>query len=208
MKTYLKLFSLALPVVAIAVGCEVTEQQVSDARQNAAEERQQINEVRKDGAQAVAEEEHETAEARMKAYKPNLDAVAEEERETAEARKNAAENLAAQKKEAAEAENEADRLARELEMKKSRDAFVETVNAKLESADKKIDAMEETASKQQGAEQEATEKRVEQVTYQRTQLAKALDELQNEELKAWENWKVEVETQMELLDKELEKSNS
>ncbi len=32
--------------------------------------------------------------------------------------------------------------------------------------------------------------------------------MQNEELKSWENWKDEVNKQMELLDEELSKSNS
>lgn len=188
------------------IGCAVDEGDIQASRENVLEERRETEETRREVAENIHEEEAETAEAyRREAMKPIMsDEVQEEAAETEQARREGAEEIAEEEKETREAEQELKKTEAEFSAQQARDAFVKQVEARLEQADKRIEALEEMASDQEGAAKTETESRLNVLETHRDNVKNQLDELKAEDLEKWETHRELVQQSLDELNSELD----
>jgi outer membrane murein-binding lipoprotein Lpp len=197
---------------AMLVGCaETTRQDVSDARQEAQEERQQLDEVRTDARDAVREEQQEAEQVRREAMKPVTEDtgedIAREERDVEEARQEGDEAIREQKQDVQEAEKEADLTERKFQATKARDAYVEQAEAKLNEASSHIDALKAKGDSLEGDAKDANDKQVAQLETEHTQAKDALDELKSAEVLNWKQSQAKVDRELNDLSRAIEQTS-
>ena len=210
MKTKLKpssLFTLTLGLgILAAVGCDVTEKDVSSARDKVREEQRETAEVQREGQQDIGEKEQELADARHTAGRPTYDEndkVADAKEELAEAKQKAAENTADEKQETAEAEQKADKMAAELKATKARDAYVAGLNTKLEAYDIRIEAKKDSLENLEGVALETAKTELEAMRKTREILSDAIYEIKNSEVMTWESKKATAEQMLEKINRDM-----
>jgi len=200
---------LAATLGLIVVGCsEVDYGDVQSARDNVQEEQNETMETRREVAENVQEEEAETAEAHREAMKPVLpnDEVTEEAKETEEAREAGAKAIAEEEKETREAEAELQKKEQQLAAKESRDAFVKKPEALVETANQRIDVLQEKAEGQEGATKTATEDHINELQTRRDRVEELVDEVNSAELMKWETHREPLQKAIDALQAKLDET--
>jgi chromosome segregation ATPase len=194
--------SLSTVLIATA-GCEINERDVTAARDNVVEERQETEQTRREAAQKIMDKEKELADARHSAKKVPYDEqgnVREKQEELENTREEAREDVKQEEQETREAEMEAKRMESELAAKNARDALVASANQKLEAVDQRIDAMKTQLEQLEGAEHEKLATDLAQLQTDRKALADAIDEVNDVEVLQWETKKPLVEKAIQRID--------
>lgn len=198
----LRTVPVGIASMLLITGCEVTEDKVSDARQNIAEERRETEEARSEGNQEIRQEQKELVDARHSAKRANYDEesmedVREEQQDVEEARENMNEIVREEKNETNEAKQQAQRLERELEADKARDQFVANMEEELEAVDKRINRMQERLENLEGEAYERLETEIDALQAERDVFADAIVKVRDAEALNWEAHKSSVETALE-----------
>ena len=152
--------------VSLAGCTEVTRHDVTAAREEARHEQREADQARRDAAERIAEEEHETAQTRREAFRPNYDeearaAIREEERETAEVRREAAAEVAEKQRKADEAAAEAEKTEARFAAQRARDAYVKNAELQLVQADGQIAELKDRTAGLGGEAKEVSEEKLE-----------------------------------------------
>ena len=205
---------LLLCGVVAVTGCNVGENDVTASRENVAEEQRETTEVRREGEDRVREQESALADARHTVNRPDYDG---DDRENAgeelddakqnveDAKREAAKNLADEKRETEEVKAKADKKAREMKASKARDAYVEQMNAKLESIDKSTESMESKKDGLKGAALQKVETDIEIMQVHRENLADAISKVEAAELMDWESKKALADQACKRIDDQKKK---
>ena len=194
----------------LLTGCEVSRQDVADARKDVIEEQRETEQAKADAAENISEKQRELDDARHSTLRTpyndgNLtDETAAERKELEDTRQRENEEVREEEQETMEAKKQADRLARELAAKKSREAYVATVNTEIEAVEQRLEDMRTRLDgMEEGAERQQLETDIEVLDVKRENQADALSEIENAELLEWESKKTMVEQARERI-----KSNS
>lgn len=195
----------------VAVGCneQVTMDDVNEARENVERERQEDDDARRDVGQTILDEQQETDEVRQKVMKPTLDddqldQIREENRETRNAIEDGENRLREEALETREAESELQETKEKFQATQVRDAFVNSIETKLEDADVRIDQLQERAAELEGDAEILLSDQIKVIEKKREQTADALAEVASAELLIWDVHRGEVERNMKDLKALLE----
>lgn len=194
------------------VGCaERTDMgDVQAARDAVREEQHETAEVRQESARDIAEAERDEAAVRHEAMKPitenNADAIRDAEQETAETRRDAAENIQEEQQETAEAQAKLRDTEAKYRATQARDKFVADHQAKLDAAEKRIEALNDRASNEEGATKEATQKQAAELQTAHDRAEEALDNVESAELMKWNDHQDNVKQAFDALQAEMDQS--
>ena len=191
---------IAVPL-SLSTGCNETvgPDDVADARQDAAEERRETQEVRRDAAEEIREEDREAAAARHEAMKPiippeKVETAREEEREARETRQDAMSRVREEEKETREAEQKVAQTEAQLSAQRERDRYMDEVNATLKDVDKRIETLK---TQRDSTEDEALKRRLDdrisQLEKERDTVKEELDQVESAELLKWESERNDVQ---------------
>ncbi|QDT50440.1 hypothetical protein Pan258_44990 [Symmachiella dynata] len=199
------MYGICSSAIAVGSGCnqDVTREDLSDARNEVIEERQETQVARQDAQEEINEERNETEAERQKVMRPNFDELNEEQRETQEAREEANEAIAEEEQETREAEQEANRIEAKLKAQQSRDAYLKQAQAQVHEAELRIEALEEKADGLDGAEKDAIEVQIEELHTHQERLQDEIDDMKSLDALKWQSKQAEVETAKQALAKEL-----
>jgi hypothetical protein len=205
MVTIRKVFPAAVAGVAlIATGCSdaTTREDVSDARAEMREEQADVAQAKDEAADDIAAARADAQEHTV--GKPVTDDDATEARQdVTEAQQEAAQNIADEKEDVQAAAAELKTEEQRLQATQARDAYVKEVEGKLAEIEKNIEAMEEEASKAEGADKDAINLKIEGLQAQHDRAEEALETLKDADLATWKNHQEHVRTAMQ----ELQSSN-
>jgi hypothetical protein len=173
----------------LLAGCarEVTQKDVTAARQAVEEQQQQVEQARQEAAEIVPEEKTaERSSAQEAAHQQALEKVRREEAEAREAQ---------QKLEGTEARFEA-QLAR--------DAYVKEMRGKFETADKEIEEIRQHGDDLTGEAKDAHNKMMENLDALRQTAEGSLDEVETADALKWTESRDDADRAYESLSKEID----
>jgi hypothetical protein len=90
---------------------------------------------------------------------------------------------------------------RENLMEEQRDAYVETVEAKLDEFDQKFDGLEERAATMQGTTKQSFDNSIEQLREKRTHVAEKLDDMESVSADSWMSMKGQIDAELANLER-------
>jgi hypothetical protein len=181
-------------VLAGLAGCEVDEQDVIAAREEAAQEQQDVQEAIEQGQRDVRE-----AQDRYETRRPPID------EDVQEAREEAQENIDQEQKEAAEAEAEAKKMEQQLAAQKERDTWVQEARGRLVAADARIEALDARAAEmEEGAEKDKLDAHLAKIHETRDNAEAAIDEVEAAEALQWTTAQPKANTALDELEKLLD----
>ncbi len=177
--------------VILFAGCEVSKNDVDSARQKAAEEVRETEEVRRAGEEKVREAQAELEAARHDATRVPFeggkeDVVKEKEKELAEAKTELTKNVAKEKQEAQAAIDNADKVARQLQATQERDTYVKDAKSKLQQVDRRLQELEVKKSGLAGDLLQDLQAQVELLEGKREIFNDAIDQLNSGDVTQWE----------------------
>lgn len=212
-KPWFVIFSLLVGGLLLG-GCEVSDSDVTAAREDVADAQRDTEQAKIDAAENIRDKEQDLNEARhstmRKPYEASRnDEVADKKRELDETRADETENVREKQIETAEAKQEADRLARELAAKKVRDGYLAEVNSKLEAVDQRLTDMRDRAGDLEDGtvQRQKLDTEIEVLEVKRESLDDAIDNLEAADSAEWETNKNLVEQALKQLQDSPVKGN-
>ncbi len=192
----------------VAVGCADRTDlgDVQAARDDVREEQHETAEVRQEAAEDIAEAQRNEAATRHEVMRPNTDEIREAEQETAETRREAAEAIREENQETAEAQAELRDTEARYQATQARDKYVADHQAKLDAAEKRIEALNTRASNEEGATKEATERQAAELQTAHDRAEEALDNVESAELMRWSDHQNNVKQAFDALQAEMDQS--
>lgn len=193
-----------------AIGCnETTRDDVTDARNEVAEQKAELEETKREEARAIREEENEAAAARTTNKVIVGDDVnegaAEESQEAQRAKTAAQDRIREQEANVAEAEREAKATEAELKVDQARDMFaiesrkhIDLANTAIAKLEVKKDAADDEGDKPLDAQINA-------LTAKRDTLEKEIDDVEGAETAKWQDHKQDVDKAIQALSEEVRK---
>jgi DNA repair exonuclease SbcCD ATPase subunit len=207
-------FMLAASAPLALAGCaeSTTQDDVADAQQDVQEEQQDVAEVQTEAREDIAEEQQDVAETRREAMKPVLDDDAAddinaEQQDVAEAQEEGSEAIAEEQQDVTEAQQDLAKIEQERQATVARDAFAAQIDRHLKAADDKIEQLENTADTQDGAAQEATQQKIDELEAARDKVKEAVDDMRGEELTKWQEHQRHVNTALTELNAKMNQAS-
>jgi len=205
-RVLLAVATLAVPV--LVAGCSgVTQDDLTDAREEVKEEEKETHEVRREAMRDIEEEEQETEKLREEFDKPYdeeaREQLREEVQETEAVREEAREEIRGEKDETDEAEKDLTVLEEKFRAQQERSEYVNSVEADLEAAETRIAELEENADELDGPALEETNKAIEVLQDRHDRLDDHLDEMTSADALDWEEYRDEVERARTMLKQEM-----
>ena len=199
------------PLLFSACTNSVSQNDLSDARQDVEEQKEETRETIADANQKIAEKQADVDEARHEAMKPvategDVDAVEDEKRELRDTIREGRNDVEEKLEDTSEAEKEAEKVETKLAMQEERDAYIKTAEAKLEAADKRVEELQKQGENLEGPAKEENELEITQIKDRRNQTSDALETLRDKEVMKWKESKELVDRAMNDLTEEMQES--